>query len=131
MLGFQPGEHGSTFGGNPLACKIAQAAMEVLETEGLYDNAQQRGKFFRSELRKLPDDIVEVVRGRGLFNGVVIRETDHFNAWKVCLKLRDTGVLAKPTHGRIIRFTPPLIISQEEIEQSVEIITRAISSFVK
>jgi len=120
MLGIKPGQHGSTFGGNPLACKIAHASMEVLENEGLYDNALSMGEMLRTELNKCPKEVIQQVRGRGLFNAIVIREG--FNAWDICIKLRDAGLLAKPTHGDIVRFTPPLVINSEEMAQCCEII---------
>lgn len=129
MLCIKPGEHGSTFGGNPLGCKIAMTAMDVLENEGLYENAQNMGNILVDELKKLPKDIVDVVRGRGLFCGVEIKETESFNAWEVCLKLRDAGLLAKPTHGHIIRFTPPIVINEDEMKQCTDIICGTISSF--
>ena len=129
MLCIKPGEHGSTFGGNPLGCKIAMTAVDVLENEGLYDNALKMGGILLDELRKLPSDVVDVVRGRGLFCGVEIKETESFNAWEVCLKLRDAGLLAKPTHGHIIRFTPPIVINEDEMKQCTEIICGTIASF--
>lgn len=126
MLVIKPGEHGSTYGGNPLACKVAIAALEVLEEENLAQNAEVMGKFLRSELEKLPQNKVKIVRGKGLLNAIVIN--DSFDAWEVCLKLRDNGLLAKPTHGDIIRFAPPLVINKEEMTQCVEIIHKTITS---
>ncbi|KAK5928713.1 hypothetical protein CesoFtcFv8_000322, partial [Champsocephalus esox] len=107
MLTIKPGEHGSTYGGNPVACQVAMAALEVLEEEKLAENSQKMGELLRSELSKLPKDIVTTVRGKGLLNAVVIKETKNYNAWEVCLRLRDNGLLAKPTHGDIIRLAPP------------------------
>ena len=130
MLCIRPGEHGSTFGGNPLGCKVAMTAMDVLENEGLYDNALEMGSVLMEELKKLPSDVVELVRGRGLFCGVVMKETEQFNAWEVCMKLRDAGLLAKPTHGHIVRFTPPIVINRLEMEECTEIICNTISSFM-
>ncbi|XP_061084143.1 ornithine aminotransferase, mitochondrial-like [Conger conger] len=129
MLTIKPGEHGSTYGGNPLACRIAIAALEVLEEEKLAENADKMGQLLRAELRKLPDDIVTTVRGKGLLNAIVIKETKDYDAWKVCLRLRDNGLLAKPTHGDIIRFAPPLIIKEDEIRECSDIIKKTILSF--
>uniref|UniRef100_A0A3B4AS56 Ornithine aminotransferase n=1 Tax=Periophthalmus magnuspinnatus TaxID=409849 RepID=A0A3B4AS56_9GOBI len=129
MLTIKPGEHGSTYGGNPVACRVAIAALEVLEEERLAENAERMGKILRSELSKLPKDIVTAVRGKGLLNAVVIKETKDYDAWKVCLRLRDNGLLAKPTHGDIIRFAPPLTISEPELRNCIDIINRTIMSF--
>eukprot|EP00094_Tigriopus_californicus_P010397 TCALIF_10029-PA protein Name:"Similar to Oat Ornithine aminotransferase, mitochondrial (Drosophila melanogaster)" AED:0.36 eAED:0.36 QI:0/0/0/1/1/1/4/0/453 len=116
----QPGQHGSTYGGNPLACKVAMAALEVLVEEKLAQNAEKLGTILRSELETLPKDIVTTVRGKGLLNAIVINKK--FDAWDVCLKLADNGLLAKPTHGDIIRFAPPLTMTEKELGQCVEII---------
>ncbi|KAE8284156.1 Ornithine aminotransferase, mitochondrial [Larimichthys crocea] len=129
MLTIKPGEHGSTYGGNPVACQVAIAALQVMEEEKLAENAQRMGELLRSELRKLPKDIVTTVRGKGLLNAVVIKETKDYDAWKVCLRLRDNGLLAKPTHGDIIRLAPPLIIKEHELRECVDIIQRTIMSF--
>ncbi|KAG8517453.1 Ornithine aminotransferase, mitochondrial [Galemys pyrenaicus] len=129
MLTIKPGEHGSTYGGNPLGCRVAIAALEVLEEENLCENSDKMGVILRNELMKLPSDIVTAVRGKGLLNAIVIRETKDYDAWKVCLRLRDNGLLAKPTHGDIIRFAPPLVIKEDEIQESVEIINKTILSF--
>lgn len=129
MLTIKPGEHGSTYGGNPLGCRIAIAALEVLEEEHLAENADKMGAILRKELMKLPSDVVTAVRGKGLLNAIVIRETKDCDAWKVCLRLRDNGLLAKPTHGDIIRLAPPLVIKEDEIRESVEIINKTILSF--
>eukprot|EP00066_Takifugu_rubripes_P000578 XP_003961200.1 PREDICTED: ornithine aminotransferase, mitochondrial [Takifugu rubripes] len=129
MLTIKPGEHGSTFGGNPIACQVAMAALEVMEEERLAENAQRMGELLRSELSKLPKDIVTTVRGKGLLNAIIIKETKDYDAWKVCLRLRDNGLLAKPTHGDIIRLAPPLTINEEELHECVEIIQRTIMSF--
>lgn len=129
MLTIKPGEHGSTYGGNPVACQVAIAALQVMEEEKLAENAQRMGKLLRAELRKLPKDIVTTVRGKGLLNAVVIKETKDYDAWKVCLRLRDNGLLAKPTHGDIIRLAPPLIIKEDELHECVDIIQRTIMSF--
>ncbi|XP_010765498.1 ornithine aminotransferase, mitochondrial [Notothenia coriiceps] len=129
MLTIKPGEHGSTYGGNPVACQVAMAALEVLEEEKLAENSQKMGELLRSELRKLPKDIVTTVRGKGLLNAFVIKETKNYNAWEVCLRLRDNGLLAKPTHGDIIRLAPPLIIKEDEMHECIDIIQRTILSF--
>ena len=129
MLCIQPGEHGSTFGGNPLACKVAQAALEVVIDENLAENAYRLGKIFRRELRAFDNDMITLVRGRGLLNAIVIKPKDGNEAWDVCLKLRDNGLLAKPTHGDIIRFAPPLVITEEQLMDCIAIIKKTILSF--
>ena len=129
MLCIQPGEHGSTFGGNPLACKVAQAALEVVIDENLAENAYRLGKIFRKELRAFDNDMITLVRGRGLLNAIVIKPKDGKEAWDVCLKLRDNGLLAKPTHGDIIRFAPPLVITEEQLMDCIAIIKKTILSF--
>ncbi|XP_064817556.1 ornithine aminotransferase, mitochondrial-like isoform X3 [Oncorhynchus masou masou] len=129
MLTIKPGEHGSTYGGNPLACGIAMAALEVLEEEKLAENAEKMGQLLRSELSKLPKEIVPIVRGKGLLNAIVIKETKDYDAWRVCMRLRDNGLLAKPTHGDIIRLAPPLIIKDHEVRECADIIQRTIMSF--
>lgn len=129
MLCIQPGEHGSTFGGNPLACKVAQAALEVVIDENLAENAYRLGKIFRSELRAFDNDMITLVRGRGLLNAIVIKPKDGKEAWDVCLKLRDNGLLAKQTHGDIIRFAPPLVITEGQLMDCIAIIKKTILSF--
>ena len=129
MLCIQPGEHGSTFGGNPLACKVAQAALEVVIDENLAENAYRLGKIFRKELRAFDNDMITLVRGRGLLNAIVIKPKNGKEAWDVCLKLRDNGLLAKPTHGDIIRFAPPLVITEEQLMECIAIIKKSILSF--
>lgn len=132
MLCIKPGEHGSTFGGNPLACKVAQAALEVVVEENLSENADILGKLFRSELDSRFENvaIVKLVRGRGLLNAIVINDSeDSSTAWDICMKLRDNGLLAKPTHGNIIRFAPPLVISESQLLECVDIIEETILSF--
>ncbi|KAK8728006.1 hypothetical protein OTU49_009333 [Cherax quadricarinatus] len=126
MLCIKQGEHGSTYGGNPLGCKVGLVALQVIEEENLARNAEKMGLILRSELSKLPKEIISVVRGRGLLNAIVINEK--FDAWEVCLRLKDNGLLAKPTHGDIIRFAPPLCITEEEITECVGIITNTIFS---
>ncbi|XP_031620070.1 ornithine aminotransferase, mitochondrial isoform X2 [Contarinia nasturtii] len=127
MLTIKPGEHGSTYGGNPLGCRVAIAALEVLRDENLAENADRMGEKLRSELRKLPKDIVTTVRGKGLLNAIVINK--HLDAWEVCLKLKENGLLAKPTHGDIIRLAPPLVLNEEQLDDCVTIIKKTILSF--
>ncbi|XP_044313947.1 ornithine aminotransferase, mitochondrial [Drosophila rhopaloa] len=126
MLCIKPGEHGSTYGGNPLGCRVAMAALEVLQEEKLAENAFKMGEILRSELSKLPQDVVSVVRGKGLLNAIVINKK--YDAWEVCLKLKENGLLAKPTHGDIIRFAPPLVINETQIRESIDIIKKTILS---
>jgi len=127
MLTIKPGEHGSTFGGFPLACKVAMEALKVLEEEKLAENAERMGQKLRDELSLLPKDIVSVVRGKGLLDAIVIN-VGH-DAWDVCMKLRDNGLLAKPTHGDIIRFAPPLVINEIQLEECIDIIGTTVMSF--
>ncbi|MBK7886947.1 MAG: ornithine--oxo-acid transaminase [Bacteroidetes bacterium] len=126
MLTIKPGEHGSTYGGNPLACKVAMEAMQVVLDEELADNSMRLGKILRDELKNIQTDLITTVRGKGLFNAIVIRETDKINAWDICLKLKENGLLAKPTHGHIIRFAPPLVITEGQLRECAEIIKRTI-----
>ena len=120
MKVFTPGSHGSTFGGNPLACVVANASLEVLDEENLAQTSEELGKYFRDELKKISCSKIELVRGRGLLNAVVFEEG--FEAWDVCVALKEKGLLAKQTHGNIIRFAPPLVISKEEIDEAILII---------
>jgi ornithine--oxo-acid transaminase len=129
MLCIKPGEHGSTFGGNPLACKVAIAALEVVKDEKLAENSERLGEILRRELAAIDSDMITLVRGKGLLNAIVIKPNDGKEAWDVCLKLRDNGLLAKPTHGDIIRFAPPLVITEEQLMECVEIIKKTILSF--
>ncbi len=129
MLCIKPGEHGSTFGGNPLACKVAIAALEVVKDEKLADNAEYLGQILRRELKAIDSDMISLVRGKGLLNAIVIKPKYGKEAWDVCLKLRDNGLLAKPTHGDIIRFAPPLVMTEEQLMECVEIIKKTILSF--
>lgn len=133
MLCIQPGEHGSTFGGNPLANKVAIAALEVVKEESLAENAYQLGIIFRERMGNIKSPIIETYRGQGLLNAVVITpfefEGENKTAMDVCLKLRDNGLLAKPTHDHIIRFAPPLVISEEELNKACDIIEETILSF--
>ena len=132
MSTIKPGEHGSTFGGNPLACKVAMAALNVVEEENLCSNAYNLGKFFRKKLRQyiIQSEVVNIVRGKGLLNAIVINDNhDSEIAWNICLRLKENGLLAKPTHGNIIRFAPPLTISKKEIIRATEIIIDTIKFF--
>ena len=124
MMVIKPGEHGSTFGGFPLACAVAKAALEVVKEENLVENAERLGKIFRDELNKLDSPLIEKIRGKGLLNAVVIKPTDRIKAWDVCLKLKENGLLAKPTHDHIIRFAPPLIITKEQLMDCINIIKK-------
>lgn len=126
MLVIKPGEHGSTFGGNPLASKVAVAALQVLKDEKLAENAERLGKIFREEVGKIKSDMIELIRGKGLLNAIVIKPKNGKEAWDVCLKMRDNGLLAKPTHGHIIRFAPPLVITEEQVREAVKIIEKSI-----
>jgi ornithine--oxo-acid transaminase len=129
MLTIKPGEHGSTFGGNPLAARVAIAALEVVKEENLAERAETLGKIFRDEMRKIDSDMIELVRGKGLLNAIVIKPKNGKTAWDVCVKMAENGVLAKPTHGHIIRFAPPLVISEEELREAIERIKKSILSF--
>ncbi|AMM51167.1 ornithine--oxo-acid aminotransferase [Rufibacter sp. DG15C] len=133
MLSIQPGEHGSTFGGNPLACAVAMAALDVIKDEKLTENAFKLGEIFRSRMNELKDrhpELVTLVRGRGLLNAVIIQPTaDGRTAWDVCVKLKDNGLLAKPTHGDIIRFAPPLVITEEQLHECCDIIEKTLAEF--
>ncbi len=126
MMVIHPGEHGSTFGGNPVAGKVAIAALEVIRDEKLAENAYKMGIIFRDEVKKIKSPYIELVRGKGLLNAVVIKPFNGKTAWDVCLKMRDNGLLAKPTHDHIIRFAPPLVITEEQICESVNIICNSI-----
>ena len=132
MLCIKPGEHGSTFGGNPLSAAVATEALKVILDEGLIENAYNLGKIFRDELQKFTknSDLVKLVRGKGLLNAIVINDTPKSDtAWNICIKLRDNGLLAKPTHGNIIRFAPPLVITEEQLNECILIITDTLRSF--
>ena len=129
MLTIKPGEHGSTFGGNPIAARVAIAALEVVKEENLAEKAEYLGKIFREELGNVKSEMIELVRGKGLLNAVVIRPKNGFEAWDVCVKMKDMGLLAKPTHGNIIRFAPPLVISEQQLREAIAIIKEAILSF--
>ncbi len=132
MLTIKPGEHGSTFGGNPLACAVAKAALQVILDENLADNADRLGEQFRQGLREIADrnPLIQLVRGKGLLNAIVIdSEEDSSLAWEICLRFRDNGLLAKPTHGNKIRLAPPLVITETQIEESLAIIEKSLADF--
>jgi ornithine--oxo-acid transaminase len=129
MLGIKPGEHGSTYGGNPIACRVAMAAMSALVDENMAENAFAMGEILRRELRLIKSNLITLVRGKGLLNAIIIKERNGVDAWKVCLKLAENGLLAKPTHGDIIRFAPPLVINEEQILECAAIIRKTIESF--
>ncbi|MFZ1786214.1 MAG: ornithine--oxo-acid transaminase [Ferruginibacter sp.] len=126
MLTIKPGEHGSTYGGNPLACAVAIAALQVLKDEHLATNAAAMGNLLRSELEKLNSPYISIVRGMGLLNAIVIKHENPNAAWELCLLLKENGLLAKPTHGDKIRFAPPLIITKEQVLECVEIIDQSL-----
>ncbi|WP_332032538.1 ornithine--oxo-acid transaminase [Kaistella sp.] len=130
----KPGQHGSTFGGNPIACAVAVAALDVVEEENLSERAEKLGQLFRIEIQKLIEktDLINGVRGKGLLNAILINDTpESKTAWNLCLSLRDNGLLAKPTHGNIIRLAPPLVITEEEILDCVSIIEKTVLEFKK
>ncbi len=129
MLCIKPGEHGSTFGGNPLAAKVAIAALEVVRDEKLSEKAEELGKIFREEMSNVKSEMIELVRGKGLLNAIIIRPKNGKEAWDVCVKMAENGLLAKPTHGHIIRFAPPLVITEGQLREAIEIIKKSILSF--
>ena len=132
MMTIKPGEHGSTFGGNPLGCKVAMAALEVAVEENLADNADRLGNIFRAELNKYiqTSTICNGVRGKGLLNAILINDDEQSaTAWNICMRLRDNGLLAKPTHGNIIRFAPPLVMTQAQLHDCISIITETLKEF--
>ncbi len=134
MQVIRPGNHGSTFGGNPIACAVAIAALEVVRDENHAERAAYLGELFRSEMKKLiaESSLVKLVRGKGLLNAIVINDTeDSSTAWEICLELRNNGLLAKPTHGNIIRFAPPLVMTEDQLLDCVSIISRTIKAFEK
>ena len=124
MMNIKPGEHGSTYGGNPLACKVAMAALQVIKDENLVYNAFYLGKYFRSELSKIKHPAIKEIRGKGLLNAIVLDTEDETYAWNLCIKFMENGLLAKPTHHYIIRLAPPLCITKEQIDESVAIIAK-------
>lgn len=134
MLTIKPGEHGSTFGGNPLSCAVAMAALQVVKDEKLSENAARLGEIFRERMQQMiaKTDLVNLVRGKGLLNAIVINDTEESKtAWNLCLAMRDNGLLAKPTHGNIIRFAPPLVMTEEQLHECCDIIERTVLGFEK
>ncbi|MEN7548580.1 ornithine--oxo-acid transaminase [Rapidithrix thailandica] len=134
MLTIKPGQHGSTYGGNPLACQVAMSALQVLKEENMTENAYRLGRVFRDRMRQLVEktDLLQKVRGKGLLNAIVINDTpDSKTAWNICVALKDHGLLAKPTHGNIIRFAPPLVITEEQLHECCDIIEKVILNYKK
>ena len=134
MSVIKPGQHGSTFGGNPIAAKVAMAALEVVKDENLAENAQLLGVLFRKEMQRIIDntDLITAVRGKGLLNAIIINDTpESKTAWNLCVELKNNGLLAKPTHGNIIRFAPPLVMTEEQLMECVAIIEKTITEFKK
>ena len=127
MMTLKPGEHGSTFGGNPLACRVAIAALQVLKDENLADNAHKMGTLFRSGLQDLQSPHIKTIRGKGLLNAIVIEHSNKEAAWELCLKFKEGGLLAKPTHGDNIRLEPPMVITEDQIKESISIIKEALT----
>jgi ornithine--oxo-acid transaminase len=130
MLCIKPGEHGSTYGGNPIAAKVAIAALEVIKDENLADRAEELGEKFRAALKKIDSPMIELVRGKGLLNAMVIKPTNGKTAWDVCMALKENGMLAKPTHEHIIRFAPPLVITEEQLMECAGIVEKTLKSFI-
>lgn len=129
MMTIKPGEHGSTYGGNPLACKVAMAALQVLKDEKMAENAAVQGEYLRSALTAINHPNISTVRGKGLLNAIVIDHVNKDTAWDICLQMKDNGLLAKPTHGDKIRFAPPLVITKEQVDECVDIIHRSLQQF--
>ncbi|MBK9356663.1 MAG: ornithine--oxo-acid transaminase [Bacteroidales bacterium] len=129
MLCIKPGEHGSTFGGNPVAARVAIEALQVVKDENLADKAEKMGQIFREEMRAIKSEMITLVRGKGLLNAVIIRPKNGKEAWDVCVKMKENGVLAKPTHGDIIRFAPPLVITETQLREAIERIKKSILFF--
>ena len=129
MLTIKPGDHGSTYGGNPLACKVAITALQVLTDEKMSENAAVQGEYFRHQLEALGHRYVSIVRGKGLFNAIVIDHPKKEAAWDICMAMKEHGLLAKPTHGDRIRFAPPLLITRDQIDECVSIISKGLDNF--
>ena len=131
MLTIKPGEHGSTYGGNPLAAAVAITSLQVLTNESLAENAQTMGKLMRDELKKINSPLISVVRGKGLLNAIEIDHYDKKAAWNICMLMKENGLLAKPTHGDKIRLAPPLVINENQVYEAVNIIKQSVDSFGK
>jgi ornithine--oxo-acid transaminase len=129
MLTIKPGEHGSTYGGNPIAARVAMAAIDVILDEKLVENSNRMGEIFRKEMKSVDSKMIEIVRGKGLLNAIAVKPNNGKTAWDVCLQLKENGLIAKPTHEHIIRFTPPLIITEPEMMEAIEIIKRTFHEF--
>ncbi len=129
MLTIKPGEHGSTYGGNPVAAKVAMAALDVIQDEKLVENSNRMGEIFRREMKSVKSKMIEIVRGKGLLNAIAVKPNNGKTAWDVCLKLKENGLIAKPTHEHIIRFTPPLIITEAEMMEAIAIIKKTFAEF--
>jgi ornithine--oxo-acid transaminase len=129
MMVIKPGQHGSTFGGNPVAARVGIAALKVVKEEKLAERAEKLGKIFREEMRKIDSDMIKLVRGKGLLNAIIIEPKNGKEAWDVCVEMAKNGVLAKPTHGDIIRFAPPLVISEEQLMDAIDRIKKSILAF--
>ncbi len=129
MLTIKPGEHGSTYGGNPLGCKVAIAALEVLKEEKMAEHAEEMGAYLRKRLEDLNSPLISIVRGKGLLNAIVIKHENENAAWDICVKMKDNGLLAKPTHGDKIRFAPPLVITKEQMDECIDIIDKSLQEF--
>lgn len=129
MMCIKPGEHGSTFGGNPIAAHVAMAALDVVKDEKLAERAEYLGNIFREEMRAIKSDMITLVRGKGLLNAIIIKPKNGKEAWDVCLEMKENGVLAKPTHGDIIRFAPPIVISEEDLRDAIARIKKSILAF--
>jgi ornithine--oxo-acid transaminase len=129
MLTIKAGEHGSTYGGNPLAAAVAITSLQVLTDESLADNAEKMGRLMRDELKKINSPLISLVRGKGLLNAIVIDHADKKAAWNLCMKMKEYGLLAKPTHGDKIRLAPPLTITRAEVMEAIDIISRSVQSF--
>ena len=129
MLTIKPGEHGSTYGGNPIAARVAMAAIDVIIDEKLVENSNRMGEIFRREMKSVESKMIEIVRGKGLLNAIAVKPNNGKTAWDVCLRLKENGLIAKPTHEHIIRFTPPLIITEPEMMEAIEIIKRTFHEF--
>jgi ornithine--oxo-acid transaminase len=130
MLTIRPGEHGSTYGGNPLAAKVSLAAMQVLLDEKLSENATVIRKLFRDRMKAFDSPLIQEVRGKGLLNAIQIRPVNGKQAWDLCLVMKENGILAKPTHEHTIRFTPPLIINEAQMNEAIELIQQSMREFV-
>ena len=129
MLTIKPGEHGSTYGGNPIAGRVSMAAIDVLLDEKLTENSMIMGEYFRSEMSAIKSEMIEIVRGKGLLNAIAIKQTNGKTAWDICLAMKKNGILAKPTHEHIIRFTPPLVINKEEMIDAIDRIKKTFREF--